>query len=60
MKAIDMKELAAVVNELEKDGITVDDAIVATERRLKLLRTIRASLKTEDEPKPRTKGAVTA
>jgi len=60
MKAIDMNELAAVVNEIKEAGTSVDDAITATERRLKLLRTIRASLKTEDEPKPRTKGAVTA
>lgn len=51
----DMKDLAALVNELETNSQTVEQAIESAERRLKMLRTIKATLGIKTDPKPRAK-----
>lgn len=55
-----LAELATLVQEVGKDGGTIEQAIADTERRLKMLRCIRDSLGKPAEPKPRTKATTTA
>lgn len=51
----ELKDLSALVQELETNNQTVEQAIDAAEKRLKMLRTIKATLGVKSEPKPRAK-----
>ena len=50
--SVELLEIGKLISELGDDQ-SVDEAIVAVERRLKLLRQLRTMLETKAEPKPR-------
>ena len=51
--SVDLAVLGKLVAELEERSLTVEAAIEEAEARLKMLRTIKQTLSTKAEPKPR-------
>ncbi|MDE2103887.1 MAG: hypothetical protein KGL39_42015 [Patescibacteria group bacterium] len=52
----DLSEMSTLLTELDAGGVSVDDAIATTERRLKMLRSIRSTISSASktkEAKPR-------
>ena len=54
-----LKELQDLLAEINTGDGTIDDAIKATERRLKMLRSLKGATGVKSDPKPRTRKAVT-
>lgn len=51
--SVDLSALSKLVADLEARSVTVEAAIEEAEARLKMLRTIKQTLGTKAEPKPR-------